>query len=232
MLHWHGPCQFIDIRGVPWVVPWETDNGRACYDRKSRIMKATSQVGANTSSLTKSKKKRSAEETDEGSASRPFSQVFQNLMGKRTDTDMASEEEVYAAAMGQQLRQLFGVDTYTEFKLSFKIAMSEPAPGRSGPSAERSANIALRSLVKSGLITSQQAHDIRDTAFAAAQLDDDPTRLFDGKGGDTDETVAVSAFDQAAALAAERMFLFRTGAATPKISRATSLQKYARIAGK
>jgi len=195
-------------------------------------MKAASQVAQITRNSSSGNNRRSASVQEEVSPSKPFEQVFQNLMGKRVAGSSVSEEELFAAAIGQQVRQLMGVDAYTEYKLSFKIGMSEPVPGRSGPSAERSANIALRDLVKAGTLTREQAKDIRDSAFAAAQLDDDPTKLFDGKGGDNDPTVATGAFDVSAQLATERMFLFKSSGEIPRPTRAASVSQYKRVAEK
>ena len=195
-------------------------------------MKAASQVGQITRDSSSVRNKRSATVQEEASPSKPFEQVFQNLMGKRVAGTAVSEEELFAAAIGQQVRQLMGVDAYTEYKLSFKIGMSENVPGRSGPSAERSANIALRDLVKAGTLTAAQAKDIKDSAFAAAQLDDDTTKLFDGNGDDSDPTSATEAFDVGAQLATERMFLFKSSGEIPRPTRAASVNQYKRVAGK
>lgn len=195
-------------------------------------MKAASQVAVNTRNGASVKTKKNAATAEEASPSKPFEQVFQNLMGKRVAGSEVNEEELFAASIGQQVRQLIGVDAYTEFKLSFKIGMSDAAPGRGGPSAERSAKLALRDLVKAGTLTEQQATDIRDIAFAAAQLDDDATKLFDGKGDDSDATVATDFFDVAAQLATERMFSFQSSGQIPRPTRSASVQQYRKVAGK
>jgi hypothetical protein len=154
-------------------------------------------------------------------------------MGKRVAGSEVNEEELFAASIGSQIKSLLGTDAYTEYKLSFKIGMSEIPPGRSAPSVERSAREALKDLVRSGILTREQARDIRDVAFAAAQLDDDPTRLFDGKGGDGDATVATGSFDTSAQLAAERMFTFQsTGQIPRRATRSASVQQYRKVAGK
>lgn len=196
-------------------------------------MKAASQIAVNARNSSSVKPRKATTAAEEASPSKPFEQVFQNLMGKRIAGSEVNEEELFAASIGSQIKQLMGVDAYTEYKLSFKIGMSENAPGRSGPSVERSARAALKDLVKAGTLTQEQARDIRDIAFAAAQLDDDATRLFDGKGGDSDATVATDSFDTAAQLASERMFTFQsTGNIPRRPTRSASVQQYRKVAGK
>jgi hypothetical protein len=196
-------------------------------------MKATSQIVINARNSSSVKPKKGEIATEEPSPSKPFEQVFQNLMGKRVAGSEVNEEELFAASIGSQIKSLLGTDAYTEYKLSFKIGMSEIPPGRSAPSVERSAREALKDLVRSGILTREQARDIRDVAFAAAQLDDDPTRLFDGKGGDGDATVATGSFDTSAQLAAERMFTFQsTGQIPRRPTRSASVQQYRKVAGK
>ena len=60
-----------------------------------------------------------------------FEKTFQSLMGKQTESTAISEEQLFAAAIGQQVKDLLGSSGFQEYKLSFKIGMSEKAPGSS-----------------------------------------------------------------------------------------------------
>lgn len=130
----------------------------------------------NTNTSQKKAKTSSAPET-------AFGKTFESLMGRTKAQEKASEEELFAGALGQQIKDQFGVNVFKDFQISFKIGMTERAPGHSLPSAERAAKLAVRDLVNSQQLTREQAISLKSIAFEAAQLDGNADALYDGIGG-------------------------------------------------
>src|SRR5262249_29680006 len=87
---------------------------------------------------------------------------------------------------------------FEDYQTAFQIAMLGPAAGHSCPLARYSAHEAMHFLVANGTLTRDESYQIRKAAFGAAQLDDDPTTLYDAhSGGPGDDTISVKRFSKA-----------------------------------
>lgn len=128
-------------------------------------------------------------------ATSTFGDTLNDLLGAHSASDPVSEEDIYAAIIGQQIKDQLGEATYKDYKTALKIAMSEPVPGHSLPSTEYSAREAVKYLVLTDSLTSVQSRSIRTFARDTAQLDDNRA-LYDGIGGEGDETIATSSFSE------------------------------------
>ena len=134
-----------------------------------------------------------------------FAKTFNQLLGYNSASQKVSEEEFFAAAIGQQIKDQFGDETFNDYKTALKIGMLDAAPGHTGPSAEFAAKKAVQYLVLTNKITSDDSRALRTSAFEIAQLDDNTSKLFDGNGGPNDATKAVAKFSKVQELLEQRM---------------------------
>lgn len=137
-------------------------------------------------------------------AETPFGQTLNELLGAHSANEKVSEEDLFAAAVGQQIKDQMGDEVYDTYKTAFQIAMTGAAPGRSLPSSQYSARQAVHYLVLTESMTRDESKAMRGTARASAQLDDDD-RLFDGYAGPGEDTKAISKFSEAQQLVVERL---------------------------
>jgi hypothetical protein len=145
-----------------------------------------------------------------------FGRTLESLLGKHAATSKVNEEELFAAAVCQQLKDTYGTDFSKDFKVAFKLSMASTSGHESFPSPERAAKEALRFLVQSGRLTVDEARTIRQVAFQAAQLDANLNKLYDSHGGAGDETVATARFSRAQSLVAQRLAAVAESTSTKK----------------
>ena len=125
-----------------------------------------------------------------------FSASLKQLVGKSSPDDMVSEQDLFAAMIGQQLKDQLGDDAYNQYKTALKIGLSGPMPGHSGPSAAYSARQAMEYLVLTGTISQEDSRAIRRFSRDSSQLDDNHRRLYDGFAGPGDDTAAAASLSE------------------------------------
>ncbi len=86
------------------------------------------------------------------------------------------EKDIFAALIAQQLGSLKGAETLTAFQQHFDAFLAEKR-GQGIQGLVYAANRALKKVRVSGLISRDEAHEIRSRAFGAAQMDFNPYRL-------------------------------------------------------
>lgn len=123
-------------------------------------------------------------------AAEGFDAVMRSMLSP-DEANSVNEEELFAALIGQRLEAHAGPEASSAFQkaLEEKKAANTRADGY--VNVEQAANEALASLVTAGTVSDSVAATVKKESFAAAQLDDNKTALFDGRGGANDPTIAV-----------------------------------------
>ena len=122
-----------------------------------------------------------------------------------------SEEELFAATIGERVSSLKGSDAatrYNEILASQRTSLTKPdgyVPH------EQAAVNSLKQLVSDGTLTSAEADKIYSESFAASQLDNNADTLFDGRGGANDPTIAVASLEDAVKKAEELILKMASG---------------------
>lgn len=143
------------------------------------------------------------------SSTTEFGATLNQLLGTHGRRDLVSEEDLFAAAVGQQIKDQFGDDIFGQYKERFQGSLGGAAPGHSGPSSEYAAKRATRGLIKSGSMTSDQAASITSSANLVAQLDD-KSQLYDAiSRGAGDDTKAATQFYRAETSLDQRLSALR-----------------------
>lgn len=124
-----------------------------------------------------------------------FSSFILKALG-RSEQEMASEEELFAAVISQRLEggTPEAAEYYNAQKSELLISMRNPD---GYVSYEEVANLALQNTVAAGHLTKEDAERIKGDAFAAAQLDDNVDALYDDRGSAEDPTIAVAKLQEA-----------------------------------
>jgi len=139
-----------------------------------------------------------------------FSKELKGMLSSYDGTNV-SEEALFSALVGKQLKDTKGDETFDKYS-SMVAAQNGP-----GASFERQSIQALLTLTDSGALTEEEASKIYSNAFNAAQLDDDKEHLFDHVGGGNDRTKATAEITAGISKAEEAMKLIESGAATPPL---------------
>jgi hypothetical protein len=137
-----------------------------------------------------------------------FGKTLESLLGNKYKTSKVSEEELYAALNGHQIKQKYGERDARDWTTLFKFSMTDKPKGESKEaSAERAANDVMNEFFANNsiIIPAEEAKKIKDTAFRLAQLDKRTDKLWDKYGGDPENTVAVTSFARAQRLMQERL---------------------------
>lgn len=111
-----------------------------------------------------------------------FGKTLRGLLGKAAIADKVNEEEFFAGAIYQLVKNRFGNDVAADFKSTFKLNMVDKPSKEKVASAERAAKETLRFFVDSTILTQEEASDIRSLAFQTAQLDRNDRFVWDSLG--------------------------------------------------
>lgn len=123
-------------------------------------------------------------------ATTEFGRTLKDLLGKTFKPRQLNEEELFAATTYQLITNRHGESIAEDFRSAFKLNMVDKPPTERFSSPERAAKESLKFFVRSTLFTREEARDIRQLAFASAQLDDNIDEAWDSLG----DTRAVTSF--------------------------------------
>lgn len=151
-----------------------------------------------------------------------FGKTLKNLLGTSAVKGQLSEEELFAATAHQLVKNRHGAEMAKDFRSVFRLSMADKPATERYSSAERAARETLRFFRNSTLLTKEEVRDIRQVAFATAQLDDNARRLWDNWG----DTKAVTSNKRGQELIQSR--LEEAGEAPVTASEARSLSTRAR----
>lgn len=141
-----------------------------------------------------------------------FSKELSGMISSYDGTNV-SEEALFSALVGKQLKDTKGEETFNQYS-----SMITASTG-TGASFEEQSLKALLKLTESGALKEDEASKIYSNAFSAAQLDDDTEHLFDHIGGGADKTKATATITDGISKAEEAMKLIESGALTvPTVS--------------
>jgi hypothetical protein len=129
-----------------------------------------------------------------------FGKSLQALLGKRVQTSEINEEELFAGAAYQLIKNRHGEAVAADFKSAFQLNLVDKPAQEKVSSDERAAREALRFFVSSTLLSKDEASDIRQLATAAAQIDG-KTALWDSIG----DTRAVTSVEKGSRLVQQRL---------------------------
>lgn len=145
-------------------------------------------------------------------SSSDFSKELGGMLSSYDGTNV-SEEALFSALVGKQLKDTKGDETFNKYS-SMVNAKTGP-----GSSFEVQSVKALLTLTDSGALSEEEASKIYSNAFSAAQLDNDTGHLFDHIGGGADKTIATATIDTGISKAEEAMKRIESGdLAVPKVS--------------
>lgn len=125
------------------------------------------------------------------------------------------EEALYSAVVGERIYALKGEEGLKAYENALADAKSKNARSDGYVSVEDSTNEALAELVQSEVLTKAEKKDIKTSSFAAAQLDNNTSALFDGRGGANDNTVATLDMASAITKAREMIEKIQSGEVEP-----------------
>ncbi len=129
-----------------------------------------------------------------------FDAMMRQFLGG-SDGQKVSEEELFASLVRQRIDAVKGEAISGQFASAFDNAKGTHTSPNGHIGFEDAAKSALRSLVSSGTLTTQEGDRFYSESFAAAQLDSNTSALFDNRGGANDPTIAVEELSRAIAAA-------------------------------
>lgn len=129
-------------------------------------------------------------------------------------TGDVSEEQLYVAILGQRIQETAGPAAAEAFANEVEALKSSRARPDSYVPFEEIGGTALRSLVSQGILAKDLAERINGEAFAAAQLDDNGSLLYDDRASATDPTKATADVGTAMERASQRLARFQSGIET------------------
>jgi hypothetical protein len=153
-----------------------------------------------------------------------FGRTLKDLFGKTAIPGQVNEEELFAAAAHQLIKNKFGAQSAEDFKSAFRLNMVDKPKTERFSSPERAAKETLRFFVKATLLTREEARSIRSLAFEVAQLDDNKEKVWDSWG----ETRAVTSFRRGQELVQSRL---EASGNAPVAATSTSQAKMAAYGG-
>lgn len=123
---------------------------------------------------------------------------FHNIMHELLTTheeDSVSEEELFAAVVGQQIAEVNGPEALQSYQMLMQTATDKHGDYRP---MESMAKNALSELAATDQISAAEADSIYAKAFVVSQLDENDQYLFDHKSnGESDQTKATAHIDDA-----------------------------------
>ena len=128
--------------------------------------------------------------------------VRQNL---HPSEGLVNEEDLFASLIDAQLRTNFSDEAADLFQSKMAEFVGNDL------TTEKAANRALKKVRVEGNIDRGEAHDIRNRAFGAAQLDDNTSQLFADRNG----RIARGAVDEAVESSVDQLSLYESGAESP-----------------
>lgn len=153
-----------------------------------------------------------------------FGRTLKDLFGKTANPGEVNEEELFAAAAQQLIKNRLGTQSAEDFKSAFRLNMIDKPKTERFSSPERAAKETLKFFVKATLLTKDEARSIRSMAFEVAQLDDNKEKVWDSWG----DSRAVTSFRRGQELVQSRL---EASGNAPSTSAATSKAKMAKYEG-
>ena len=108
-----------------------------------------------------------------------------------------NEEELFASLVTERISKLSGTEAAAEYQELLESEKAKLQRPDGVVSYETAANNTLKALVDKGTLTSEEADKIHAQAFEAAQLDDNLSALYDGRGSAGDPTIALMEMESA-----------------------------------
>lgn len=105
--------------------------------------------------------------------------------------DKVNEEQLFAAILQDRLTKHVSKEAASEFRTTIESVLKAASEGKKHIQVEDAAVKALDSLVAKKTISQEVRNKVYAEAFRAAQLDNEHNYIWDSKGGDKDNTVAV-----------------------------------------
>lgn len=133
-----------------------------------------------------------------------FASYVQALL-KVEKANNVNEEELFAGLIQERLKNLFGDEAANKYKEALDEEVTTKTRADGYIFWEDAAKNALRSIRDGGVISKEDADKVYSEAFDAAQLDDNLDALYDGRGSDSDATIAFLEINQALEKARERI---------------------------
>jgi hypothetical protein len=122
-----------------------------------------------------------------------FAAVLKSFM-KTSSSGSVNEEELFAGLVQKMASEKDAAAA--GFNQHFQSAVSAHTRSDGYIAYEDATKTALKKSVADQTLTQEEASQIYSTAFAAAQLDSNQEALFDGRGSEEDNTVAVAEIEQ------------------------------------
>lgn len=156
----------------------------------SDILKTSAQTTENTPSVAT---------TSAPISSADFQSFMLTALGGDSKTEV-NEEELFAAVIEQRLGDVSeeAAELYASEKEKFLSSMRRPD---GYVSIENAAHAALKSVTEAGLITTEDEEKIYSDSFESAQLDENLSELWDGRGSENDPTISLMSMQDALAKA-------------------------------
>jgi hypothetical protein len=129
-------------------------------------------------------------------------------------SEQISEEELFSALVQERVQALKGESGLAEYNALFDASKSAMQKTDGYIPFEDATKAALLAFSAGGGISADEATTIYSQSFAAAQLDDNTSVLFDDRGGKNDPTMAVASMEQALLLAHSKLTSFDNGEET------------------
>ncbi len=142
--------------------------------------------------------------TDSGSSEGSFEANLRSFLPANSD-GMVNEEELFAAVIRERIQSLHGEEAATQYQEFLDKQKQNHTRADGYVFVEDAANAALSDMVAAGTLSAEEAGTVKSESFKAAQLDDNHEKLYDGRGSDTDATIAVA--DMESALLAARAMI-------------------------
>lgn len=108
-----------------------------------------------------------------------------------------NEEELYAGLLAERIAFLKSDEAASAYQEALGAAKSSHSRADGYVFVEDAANSAIDKLVADGTLSADEASQIKGQAFRAAQLDDNLSALYDGRGSSDDPTIAVESMETA-----------------------------------
>ena len=133
-----------------------------------------------------------------------------------------NEEELFSALIYERIATLKGEEAAGQYNSA--LATSKLANTREDGvvNVEQSANEAISAMIEQGVLTEEEASKIRSDSFAAAQLDDNHTALYDSRGSGDDPTIAVMEMEAALLQARANLEQLESGELVSELSDGTT----------
>ncbi len=150
-----------------------------------------------------------------------FEGLLRNIIAPEKNSSI-NEEELFAALLQERIETKVSAEAAEAFETALKSNKKAMRRGDGYTPVEDAANAALEDLVEDGTLSVTDADEIKAQAFRAAQLDDNLTALYDGRGSGSDTTVATAESESALASAMSLIEQMESGTLSTTAAAATS----------